>query len=390
MPVEQSSRPTQSTESPSNIRDLLREIARPRMTGTSGAQEVADIVRARLNAAGFQIQDHPFTFSTIPGRFAISVVGGLFIIGTVTAAALLNMRHPGVALVVLLLLLLLAGAVSVLAPALMHMLPFKRVTGTNMLARKAGSRPRFIVMAHLDSKSQPIPLAFRGPAIIVAIISWVAFTIFAVLGLLDPVWIVPRITTTLAVLCFISGLLLLFCWVDNRSPGALDNASGLSTLIGVAERERDRDDVAYLVTDGEELGLVGARSIARKLDPVIGVINIDGIDDDGTFYVLERFGMPPKHIAPHLVAAMLTSADEMNMPAQRRNVPFGLLLDHIPLAKADLPSVTLMRGSLRSLARVHRPADNLDAIKGGGVEKAIDLISRSLAILRAQPTSARL
>lgn len=373
-----------------NQRDLLKELARPRMTGTAGAQEVQEILRTRFSELGFQPREYPFEFSNIPGRFAVTAVGGVFLLGTLGAAALLNMRQPGIALVILLVVLLLAGAVSAITPTLSQILPFKRVKTANLLFHKAGSRPRFLVMAHLDTKSQPLPLAFRGPAIILAIVTYVAFLIFAVLGLLDPVYLIPRITTILAVLCFISGVLLVFCWVDNRSPGALDNASGLATLLGIAEKNRGKGDVGYLVTDAEELGLVGARDIARRLDPVIGVINVDGIDDDGPFHILERFGVPARHIAPHLAAALLTSAAEMDVSARRRNVPFGLLLDHIPLARRHLPAVTVMRGGLKSLRRVHRPSDSMDSMSGAGVDGAVRLIDRALAILREQPTGPSL
>lgn len=373
-----------------DTKELLRELARPRMTGTTGAHEVAELIRTKLNALGFQVQDLPFTFSTLPGRFAVSVAGVFMLAGTLGATALLNMRHPGIALVILLGVLLLAGAVAALTPSLTVMLPFAKVTANNMLAKKPGSRPRYIVMAHLDSKSQPLPLAFRGPAIIFAILSWAALVVFSILGLLDPVYILPRLTTGLGIVAVIASVLLVFCWTENRSPGALDNASGIATLLGVAAQERERDDVAYLITDAEELGLVGARAVARQLDPVVGVINIDGVDDDGSFFVLEKFGFPPKHIAPHLVAAMLTAAAEMDVPARRRNVPFGLMLDHLPIARAHLPAVTLMRGSFASLKRVHRPTDSVENMSGKGIPSAIDLIQRSLRVLRDTPTGPSL
>jgi hypothetical protein len=366
------------------VKELLQSLARPRLTGSEGAQEVADIVHERLTRFGYEIQDFPFTFSTWPGRFAVTAAGVVFLLGSLGAAALLNMRHPGVALVILLFSLLLAGAIAVLAAPLTNMLPFGRITGNNMLASKPGSVPRYIFMAHLDSKSQPMPLAFRGPAIILALLSWIAFIIFALLGLLDPVWIRTDINTVLGVIAFIAGVLLVFCWVENRSPGALDNASGLATVLALAESEKDRDDVAFLITDAEELGLVGARHIARKLNPVFGVINIDGVDDNGPVYVLEKFGIPARHIAPHLVAAILQSADKLDLPAQRRNVPFGLLLDHLPIARADLPAVTVMRGSFASLRRVHRPADSMDNMTGSGIETVVRLLRDALAHLRAE------
>jgi hypothetical protein len=364
------------------VNELLQQIARPRLTGSTGAQEVADLIHERLSRLGYQIQDDPFTFSTWPGRFAVTAAGVFFLAGTLGAAALLNMRHPGISLVILLLTLLLCGAIAVLSAPLTNIFPFGRITANNMYATRPNAVPRYIFMAHLDSKSQPIPLAFRGPAIILAILAWIAFVVFALLGLLDPVWIRGDITTALGVVAVLASVLLIFCWVENRSPGALDNGSGLATVLALAESEQHQDDVAFLITDAEELGLVGARSIARNLNPVFGVINVDGIDDNGPLYVLEKFGVPPRHIAPHLVAAILQAAAAQSMPAQRRNVPFGLLLDHIPIARADLPAVTVMRGSFASLRRVHRPTDNLQNMTGSGIESVVRILRDALALLR--------
>ncbi len=385
-------KPTEEFRSASvfNVRDVLRELARPRLSGTPGAQEVAAIVRARFETLGYQIRDYPFAFSSIPGRFAVTAAGVVFLFGTLGAARLLYRGYAGVALSVLLLVAFLTAAIAVLSPSLTTMLPFRRVAGANMLASRPGVRPRYLLAAHLDSKSQPVPLAFRGPIILIAIIAWSAFVVLAVLALLDPVWLMPRTTTLLAVVCFLAAVLLIFCWADNRSPGALDNASGLATLLGVAQAIDGMNDVGFLITDAEELGLVGARDIARKLDPVIGIINVDGIDDSGGFVILEKFGIPPRHIAPHLAAALLAASAELDVPAHRRNVPFGLLLDHIPLAQRHLPAVTLMRGTLASLRRVHRPTDSMDALTGAGVESAVTLLQRALIILHSQPSGPSL
>src|SRR5690606_19091292 len=120
----------------------------------------------------------------------------------------------------------------------------------------------------------------------------------------------------------------------------------LATLLGIAERERTADDIAFLVTDAEELGLAGARAIAPRMPPVFGVINVDGIDDHGTFHVVERFGWPRKKgLAPHLAAAVLGAADRLGMSARRRDAPFGILLDHMPLVEAGTPALSIMRGS---------------------------------------------
>src|SRR5690606_32557402 len=114
------------------------------------------------------------------------------------------------------------------------------------------------LMAHLDSKSQPVPIAGRAAAISLTALllgaalvyaaaqwaglatgaHWLAFTIAGVLVAL------PIIATT----------------VGSRSPGALDDASGVATvLLAAAALPRDRA-CGVCLTSAEELGLAGARA----------------------------------------------------------------------------------------------------------------------------------
>jgi hypothetical protein len=265
----------------------------------------------------------------------------------------------------------------------MNITPWGRIQGSNLLAHIPGKRPRYYLMAHRDSKSQPIPLAFRGPAIVLAVLAWIALAAAAAAALFDPIWNRPEVALGLGATGVVAGAILVFCWVENRSPGALDNASGVAALLGVAEREAAAGDVAFIVTDAEELGLVGARTIAPQLPASFGVINLDGLDDEGSFFLIEKFGWPKKQgAAPHLAAALLTAAAARNQPARRRDVPLGLLLDHIPVVKAGTPALTLMRGTLGSLRRVHRPADNLDRMTGKGVEESVALLCDAIAHMR--------
>ena len=362
----------------------LREIAStPRLTGSEGAAEVTGRVRARFEALGYDVAEQPFTFSPLLGRFGITAAGALFLVVAFTASMFLYTNHPFGALALLLILLVTLGLVGLFAHAAIDSLPFGRTEGSNLFMTRPGRSPKYVIMAHRDSKSQPLPLAFRGPAIIVGVLVWIALVVASLLHAARP--LPGSVILGLGVIAVITGVVLIFCWVDNRSPGALDNASGVVAAMGVAARESDAGDVAFLITDAEELGLAGARAAANGLPPVFGVINLDGLDDDGAFFVLERFGiMSKKGLAPHLAVALLQEADEMGEDAHRRDLPFGIPVDHIPLVKAGVPALTVMRGSMRSLRRVHRPGDDLDHLRGDGVRKAIDLVCGALDRLREQ------
>lgn len=366
-----------------NVAGVLKEVAKPRLVGSHGATEVAGTVRACFEALGYEIDERSFRFNPLPGRFGITAAGVLYLIGTLTAAGLLYTNYAVAALVTLGVLLVLAVGVVLAGRLLIDSLGPGSVDGMNMMAQKPGARPRYIIMAHRDSKSQPVPLAFRAPAIVVAVLVWIGLVLAAGAHMARP--LDPTIILVLGALAAVAGLLLVFCWVDNRSDGALDNASGVVTALNVAAREAEEGDVAFLITDAEELGLAGARAAAPLLPPVYGVINIDGLDDDGPFYVLERFGLLRKQgLAPHLAAALLQEAEFREEPANRRDLPMGIPTDHVPMVKAGMPALTLMRGTSKSLRRVHRPGDSVGSLQGDGIRRGTDLICGALARLREQ------
>jgi hypothetical protein len=362
---------------------VLREIARPRLTGSRGAGEVGETIRACFEALGYEVEDRPFRFNPWPGRFGITAAGVLYLAGTLIAAGLLYANHPFGAVALLLILLVVSGIGTLLARPAIDAMPFGSQEGVNMMAQKAGSRPRYIIMAHRDSKSQPVPLSFRGPAVVLALVVWLGLLIGALMHTARP--LPGAVILVLGALGAVAGVILILCWVDNSSPGALDNASGVTAALGIAAREAGSGDVGFLITDAEELGLAGARAAAPHLPPVFGVINLDGLDDEGTFYVLERFGTLRKRgLAPHLAAALLQEAESRGEPADRRDMPFGIPVDHIPVVKAGTPALTLMRGSLSSLKRVHRPGDDLEHLRGDGVRRTIELVGGALVRLREQ------
>jgi len=370
---------------PIEPQELLRTLAQPRLSGSEAADNVRAEVRNRFEALGYEVRDYPFRFSTWPGRWAIALIGLTYTIGAFTATGLMIARQYGVAFVVLLCVLLVAAAVGILARPAIAALPWGCVETVNMVAVRPGARPRFLFMAHRDTKSQPLPLAFRGPAIVISIVTFVLMFVLSLIGTFGVVEPRTSVSALIGAIAIAAAVVLIFSWVDNRSPGALDNASGVATLIGLAAREAGSGDVGFIITDGEEFGLAGARAIAPGLPPVHGVINVDGIDDEGAYYVVERFGWPKKiGAAPHLAAAIMIAAAEAGEQATRHDVPIGLMLDHIPVVKAGTPAVTLMRGSLRSLRRVHQPEDSMDAMTGSGVVRTIEVLSRALVHLRAQ------
>ena len=370
-----------------DVQEQLNAIARPRLIGSEGAARVTEHVRATLTAFGYDVRDHGFRFNPWIGRIGLSVLGGCYLVTALCAGALLYAGKAYGALSVLVVVLLAAGLASGVGRRWLERATWALRDGLNLLALPAGGRPKYLILAHRDSKSQPVPLSLRGPAIAVVLLSWVFLLVLAVLSVAQPV--TPLLAVLAAALAAAAGLVLVFCWVANNSPGALDNASGVAALLGIAHAQQAAGDVALLVTDAEELGLAGSHAIARRLPTVIGAINLDGLDDAGPFFLMERFGWPRKRgRAPHLAAALLRAGHDLKLAVHRRDAPFGIMLDHMPLVDGGTPALTVMRGSLGSLRRVHRPGDDLANLRGDGIAPAIALVGRALELLRAQEPAA--
>lgn len=367
---------------PAAVHGHIRDLARPRMTGTEEADAVERRLRDRFESLGYGTRELPFSFSALPGRFGLSLAGGVLALVALLGGVLLLTGRPTAALVLLLVGLALALLPLLALPRLLWKLPWGRLDGRNLLFQPPGRRPSWILVAHRDSKSQLVPSLLRTVAIGTAVVAWLALVALAILWFAGEPFRLPVAAAIAAGLLFLSAVALALSWADNESPGALDNASGLAALLEVAAATAEHGDVAFLITDAEELGLVGARAVAEDLPPVQGVINVDGLDDDGTFYIAEGYGWRRRGSAPQLAAALLTAGTALDMAVERRPLPRSLPVDHLPIAEAGIPAVTLLRGGWGSLARVHRPADGPDRMDGSGAAAGAALLTAALRLMR--------
>ena len=119
---------------------------------------------------------------------------------------------------------------------------------------------------------------------------------------------------------------------------------------------------------------VGARAWARQRSAERGIaINCDGVDDTGALTIMYS-GMPSIEI----IDAIRAATDE---PAQVRRMPLGLLLDSVALTESGWRAVTVSRGSLASLRRVHTRSDSLQQLRGDGISRTASVLARATEAL---------
>jgi hypothetical protein len=251
-------------------------------------------------------------------------------------------------------------------------LPWWRERATNLVATRGA--PAVWLVAHLDSKSQPIPIAIRALGVMSTIVMWVVAVAVAAaqVGGASVAWLWPWLT----VLGVVAAAPVAASIVRARSPGALDDASGVATVLLVAEQIPRDYSLGVLLTSAEELGLAGARAWAERRAPAVA-INVDGVDDVGELRFTHTGRRPDR-----LVRALLTAASEQGVRAGSGPLLPGVLLDGVALADRGWDVITVSRGTWRTVARVHSPRDDLSTLTGKGVADTAGVVLRAVEALR--------
>lgn len=359
---------------PSALAHLQVLAASGRPAGSASEAAARHYAQEQLAELGFSVHEVPFEYSAFPGRMATPTVGVALALTLVmsAASALLGAQRPGVAV-------LLAGLV-VTAVFVRRMLgdgvldvPWMRRRGVNLVATRGSATPSVWLVAHLDSKSQPIPSAARVVAVVVLAVVVLLGLGAALLTLAGnaprQLWWIILVAGGLGALPVIASV------VGNHSDGAVDNASGVAAVLCAAALVGPDVRFGVLFSSAEELGLAGARAFVRAREAGVA-LNCDGVDDGGALVIMHNGAVPRR-----VVSAMASVEDADLIGKRVRRMPLGLLTDSTAFAAAGWESVTVSHGSLATLCRVHTPDDSLARLRGLKIGEVATLLARAVEAL---------
>ncbi len=347
-------------------KELIDRIAAtPRAAGSEDEARARATCAELLRRKGFTVTEEEFVYSAFPGRWAVPLLGLLSLFWFVAIGAALNSRRGEA----------VAAGVPflVLLPALVYMvtrtIPESRLMGrraTNLVAIR-GEAPTIWLMAHLDSKSQPVPMLVRIAAIIV-VSSAMVLAIAG--GFTAREYQVGKLFWILVCVSGGAGsLAMILSGVGNRSQGAIDNASGVAAALLTASELPSGTPAGVLLTSAEELRLQGARAWVRGHSTLPArAINFDGIDHVGTLTCMAKRGSP-------LAARLRTSAEDVGVRMRFRRVLPGIMVDALALGAAGWDAVTISKGNLSTLARIHTPGDSPQRLNGTGVAEVVEMVT---------------
>jgi hypothetical protein len=363
---------------------MLEQIASaPRFAGSDNEASARRHCAELLEAQGFAVREDSFTFSEFPGRYGPTVVG-LFLIVSALLTSHVYSRHGGAAPALATLIVGLFSTSFVARWLGRHgtlRFPWLRSSSANLIATRG--KPTVWLVAHADSKSQTIPMIVRVAAVIetFAVVALLAATL--IFGLLrEMVNAAPNMVSplvfVLAIVAAAGAIPLVFCLTGNNSPGAIDNGSGLVSIMLAVREVPAEQDIGVIVTSAEELGLAGARAyVASDREPAIA-LNCDTIDDLGTFLCMAH----SRSRGGGAAAAIGRAGARLELPVTVRGMIPGILSDSIAFADAGWDAVTVSRGNLSTLARVHTSSDTRERLDGSGIAQAARLLAATIEELR--------
>jgi hypothetical protein len=342
---------------------LVKLAAHPRLAGSDTAASARAYCADVLRAAGFRTAEQSFEYSAFSGAWAMPIAG---VASSLSGILLyLGRQTPWLIAIATTTLAFTIGALAWLGAGGVLDFPLMRRKGVNLQAVRSDREPSAWLVAHLDSKWQPVSMIAR---IVGVVGTSIGIVVLFALSLVPP----GRADTAAAlalVFVWLMSTPLMLSIVDSKNTGALDNATGVSVVLAAAERLPLEANVGVLVTDAEELALAGARAWARSRRPGVA-LNCDSIDDAGqsvAMYSKRR----PDALASRLVEVAASRGESVRV---MRLIP-GILTDSVALADAGWETLTLSRGDLRTLQRIHTSRDTLEFLHGTALDVAAEVLA---------------
>lgn len=374
--------------------NYVQKFSFPRLAGTEGEEKAVELVIETFKDLGFkesQIQKEPFEFSDFYSTtlikliMVINLTFSLFILMFIYINLFITIFIVGGMTIVI--ILIIKGLKHPEIPGFWGEYYGTTFSATNVFVKLPAKQKsgevvgNIIISAHLDSKSQTFKTNWRvffyrvwlysgiflGGFFISLFIRTYTPLKFNLLILRIGVWV-------FTILISISNIFLMFLNTHNKSPGALDNASGMAVVFELSkffkEHPLENFNIWFCQFSAEELGTMGSRVFVNNHDIQfvkgrVFHINLDMISCAGQprnrVEYLKSYGvLPRKKIAPLLSKYLDKAAIEENVVIKGIHLSTGAHTDSVPFHLRGYDSVDI--GSTAAGKYTHNKVDTPDKV----------------------------
>ena len=375
-------------------------LAKPRLTGTVGETEARQYITDRLKTLGNEVRETPFFF--YPGFNFHFLKASIFaILFLLLVQHLLFRPFPTFAALISPLIWLVAWYLlgrwryyarnkdvdhSVRFSAWRKHNPVIEYKMRSVNIETSVSKPEdpkaiVYLTAHYDSKSQNISIVFRILCAALVYLGLVLIPLLYLIGLVFPALWAEQSFMFFSFLLFIitmtAGLSLSLMSIENKSPGALDNAASCGMLLELARVYRSGKnsapfknlDVRMVFTGAEEMGLAGAEELVRRNlhsweGREVFVLNFDGIGAGENHTLTSETTLFSKHrrLTEPLIRIVTNSGRKLGLSVTHLKGILGGEADHVPFVDSGIKAVSIGTYSRYSWG-VHTRHDTLDKVQ---------------------------
>lgn len=385
-----------------NAYEITERLAFPRLIGSEGEEKAIEVVVDGFKKAGYDDiirEKFKTSFSNwIVARYVFIPLGAFlilfgllpFISAWINSTLNINFRTYSVLTWITLIGFFIAGfkTIGMINSSTIALMKddSKNYETENIFVnlKSKNSKARIVYMAHWDSKSQTFPSIVRIIILIIAAFGDLGMLfLYFILSIIEffipiDILLLDYILLTVCIVLAIIGMLNFFNKTANKSPGAIDNAASVGTVIELARYFKnnplDNIDFTFISTSSEELNLGGAKDFIYKheqeFDPKSSYfINFDGIGGKGIIRLITAYGIPRKSSSDKLNELLLKSSKEMNIDAKTIYLPTGAWSDFMPIIQKGFDACWL--ASMGSTKYVHTKKDTMDLVSKEGLKNGL-------------------
>ncbi|MFX1301783.1 MAG: M28 family metallopeptidase [Promethearchaeota archaeon] len=359
-----------------NLFNYVKNFSFPRLAGTIGEAKAVDLTIKTFKDIGFdgsQIQSETFKFSDFYSTtlikliMVINLTFSLFVLMFAYINLLYTILIGGIMTIVV--FLIMKGLKHPEHPGFWGEYYGKTISATNVFVKlpaktvPTDNAGNIIISAHLDSKSQTFKTYWRVFFYRVWLYGGIFLGGFFILLFIHTYTLIkinPLILATsiwaFTILISISNVFLMFLNTHNKSPGALDNASGMAVVFELSEYFKknalDNFNIWFCQFSAEELGTMGSRVFVNNYENQlikgrVFQINLDMISCVGErrnqVEYLKSYGvLPRKKIAPLLSKYLENAAIDEGVKIKGYHLSTGAHTDSVPFHLRGYDSVDIV------------------------------------------------
>ncbi len=363
-----------------------------RLPGTQGEADARTYIIGVGDKIGVQMCPEEFPYSKIPYYATLPLLYLLFsvlcVIGSLTYlwGTALTATCGAAILLASCLSFVLSGANERFA---MRDGPGRSANLVGEIKASAGSKGTVLLVAHYDSKSQFMPVAVKTMLNMLGFCSAVLLGfVLVVAGILAAAGRATLQNVAVFYLSLLPALLIFMLVFDptgNKSPGALDDASGEAVILEaarvLAQQPLENLDVRIISFACEEIGLIGSIKYLHAHEDefkkrLFYMLNFDmPFSPGGRLGLNTGFGIPPHHTSEKLNELSRKAAGEMGFEIEGYFLPVRAAADHMPWSKHGFEAT----GFVSTSAYMHRPHDSIYSIDREALRRTGEV---ALAVVR--------